>query len=368
MSNIKTDKKNDNQILYSKLDISKIIFSKPVVNERSPSQLIGYINYEARPRRLNVQSPEFNAEAYGIPREDPKWYPDAHKRALYKLPFCHDRRRYANEGINYDKIKEFHDKLVAIDKKCSSIEFKKEMFGEDDVIITDDEGNEKTVKRYETYAYQPLVRTPKPKNPPSLDKNGKPVYLPKYAKIKLPLEYTDDSVKPVKVPRSTKPLFLIIERNEDVRKPIQLETFDDVVKMIKFRSNLRIVFNFSKLYAMTNDAGNGKFKYGITLKATHIEVKHTQNSQNNDPEDFAFVESEDEQQDEGKEQIGRKNTNLDEGINNEEDPVDDKHEAKSEDEPEVKKEEPKKEEHKKEDPKLEEKDGGKSVKPRGKKS
>lgn len=284
-------------IKYNNLDVSKIIFNNLEDNTRVKSQKIGYIRYkesdDADEIALKIQSPEIDAEAYGIPREGP-YYPDAKSRSFYKFPFCHERKKY-EDNVNYDAIEQFYNKLIEIDEYCNTDEFRKIHFGD---------------KNYNKFAYQPLVRIPENDEDEEqiLDKNGEPIYRPPYTKIKLDLEYSSDPDN-----QSTKPTFSIFEKDRDgKRTKIELNTFDDVINIIRYRSKLRFIISFSKLYAMKTASGSEKKKYGITLKATHIEVQKKELINKMKIDEDAFVDSDtDEVIKTSKPTITRKQVSLD---------------------------------------------------------
>ena len=285
-------------IKFNNLDVSRIIFNKLEDNPRVKSQKIGYIRYKESDNSdeitLKIQSPEIDAEVYGIPREG-SYYPDAKSRSFYKFPFCHERREY-KDTVNYDLIEQFYNKLVEIDEYCNTDEFRKIHFGD---------------KNYNKFVYQPLVRVPEEDDDEQqiLDKNGIPIYRPPYTKIKLDLEYSSDPEN-----QSTKPMFSIFEKDKDgKRTKIELNTFDEVISIIKYRSKLRFIISFSKLYAMKTASGTEKKKYGITLKATHIEVlkKETINKLKIDEDAFIDSDTDDEVIKHSKPIISRNHVSLD---------------------------------------------------------
>ena len=265
-------------IKFNQLKIENIIFTELEDNDRVSAQKIGYIRYKAdkddkNGYQLSIQAPKISYEVFGIPREGP-YYPSAHKRAYFKFPFCHERRKHTND-INYDEIENLYNLLLSIDKHVGSDEFRKKLFGE---------------KLANKYAYSKLVRSKdedEDDEPPRLDKNGNPYYSPPYKKIKLDLAYNKQDTPPENI--STKPMFSIYERIDGVRKQVELNNFDDVLKYITYGSKLRFIISFSKLYAMKNSSGSDKKMYGITLKATHIEVedhiREMKQSTNDDPFD-----------------------------------------------------------------------------------
>jgi hypothetical protein len=263
-------------IKFSNLDVNNIIFTKLEDNPRVKSQKIGYVRYkasdDAEDLPLKVQSPEIDAESYGIPREGP-YYPDAKSRSFYKFPFCHDRRKYE---VDYDSIEQFYNKLVEIDEFCNTDEFRKQIFGD---------------KAASQYAYQPLVRVPEADDDDEdaelkVDKNGEPYYRPPYTKIRLDLEYSPDQENP-----STKPTFAVFERKDGKRNKVELNNFDDLLNYMKYRSKLRFIISFSKIYAMKTKSGTEKKKYGITLKASHVEVQRPVGHAKVDNDEDAFIDS-----------------------------------------------------------------------------
>jgi hypothetical protein len=262
-------------IKFSNIKVENIVFNKLEDNPRVKSQKIGYIYYKSSEgdvdRQLTVQTPEIDSEVYGIPREGP-YYPDAKSRSFYKFGFCHDRKM--NPDINYEDIEIFFNTLVSIDEYCNTDDFRKKMFGD---------------KQFNKYSYQPLVRFPEEEDEDNGNdkKYDKPLYRPPFTKIKLDLEYNSD---PDIV--STKPTFSIFEKIDKSRNKVELNNFDDVLQYIKYRSKLRFIIRFSKMYAMKTSSGSEKKKYGITLKAIQIEVQRSKSSkQESMTLEDAFIDS-----------------------------------------------------------------------------
>lgn len=262
-------------IKFNNINVENIVFNKLEDNPRVKSQKIGYIYYKSSEgdvdRQLTIQTPEIDSEVYGIPREGP-YYPDAKSRSFYKFGFCHDRK--LNPDINYDDIETFFNTLVSIDEYCNTDDFRKKMFGD---------------KQYNKYSYQPLVRFPEEEDEDNSNdkKYDKPLYRPPFTKIKLDLEYNND---PDVV--STKPTFSIFEKIDKSRNKVELNSFDDVLQYIKYRSKLRFIIRFSKMYAMKTSSGSEKKKYGITLKAIQIEVQRSKsNKQESMTLEDAFIDS-----------------------------------------------------------------------------
>ena len=126
----------------SQLQVINIRFGKLDDNSRTASQNIAFITYVDDTTRLNVLTPEFITETYGIPREGP-YYKTDRSRAFFNMPFCHEFKKY-NDEIDYAEIEAAHNKLKDIDDYLGSGEFRLQLFGD---------------KNADKYEYQPLVRT-----------------------------------------------------------------------------------------------------------------------------------------------------------------------------------------------------------------
>jgi len=293
-------------ISFSKVDISKIVFTKLEDNPRVQSQKIGYVKYKTDNNnevQFKIKTPKIISEVYGIPKEGP-YYPDAKSRAHYKFGFCHERSLHKDDDdISYEQIEDFMKLLESIDELCDTDEFRKEQFGE---------------KEYDKYAYQPLIRSPEEE----VDENGNVKYRPPYTKIKLDLEYCPDPDI-----QTTKPTFSIAILKDGKRTNAELNTFDDVVKLVKYLNKLRFIISFNKIYAQKKASGTGKNakkNYGITLKATNIEVEQSQYASVSNSNEDAFEDSEtDEVISSNVAKITRKDSkkegNLDEDIQDEDD-------------------------------------------------
>lgn len=285
---------------FSTIKSNKIVFTELKDLDFVPSQKIGFVRYDNNGNeiQLKIQSPELYIETGGIPRES-QYYPTPKERSFFKYSFCHKEKRYPSNA-NYEQIEQFFDKLIEIDNMCNTDEFRKQVFGE---------------KNYNQYSYQPLVRFPEvDEEEPKLDKNGKPILQFPYIKIKLELEREEDQDDPKNIPK-----FSIFEKIDGKRAQVQLKSFDDVVKVITWQSKVRFIISFSKLYAMKTKAGKDKKGYGITLKATSIEVQRSANAIKTQTNNDAFLDSDEEEN--VKPSAITRNNNLDNNVEDEEEVV-----------------------------------------------
>jgi hypothetical protein len=245
-------------IRASELNVQDIVFGKLEDSTYITSQRVAVISHKQPKNKLLIQTPDIITETYGIPREGP-YYPSNKTRSFYKLPFCHERHEHAGE-VDYTAIENFYNKLREVDMHCSSEAFRIQMFGE------------KNANRYE---YQPLVRMPDEADEETVVE-GKTYYRPPYTKIRLDLSYDTE-----------KPLFRLFDKSEGIRlQEVKLETFNDILQHMRYKTRLRMVIQFARLYATKTAAGHDKKKYGIILKAFAIECTNKPQRMKDDGEDM----------------------------------------------------------------------------------
>lgn len=208
------------------------------------SQKIAWIEYDdgllLKKNHLQVQTPSFITETYGVPRQGP-YYPTDKTRAFYKLPFCHERAEFKDQ-LDYEQLRQFYNKMLELDKFFGSEERRLQLFGE---------------KMAGKYEYQPLVRQPEVSDEELLSK----AYRPPYMKVKLPLSYDGDI-----------PSFRLVNKKLSGEKTVvDLMDFSDVVKHMRFLTKHRMILEFQKLYAMKTSSGKEKRKYGLTVKLLLVE-------------------------------------------------------------------------------------------------
>ena len=241
------------------IDVSLFHIGRMEDSTNVSSQKIAWINYDTNKGKLNIQTPVFVTETYGIPREG-VYYPTDRSRAFFKLPFCHERARHTDE-MDYCAMEKFYNKLVELDKYFGSDELKLQLFGD---------------KMASKYEYQPILRHPERDeeeevNDMSSTKAVKDYYRPPYAKIKLPLNDSET------------PLFrLINKRDEDgTAQEIPLNSFDDVTKHMRYQTKHRMIIEVQKLYAMKTNSGGDKRKYGVTVRLVAAECSNRAEVTNN---------------------------------------------------------------------------------------
>ena len=223
------------------------------------SQKIAWINYGTNRGKLNIQTPVFVTETYGIPREG-VYYPTDRSRAFFKLPFCHGRARHSDE-MDYLAMEKFYNKLAELDGYFGSDEFKLRLFGD---------------KMASKYEYQPIVRHPEQDeeedvNDMSSTKAVKEYYRPPYAKVKLPMNDSET------------PLFRLLDKKDDdgTTQEIPLNNFSDVTKHVRYMTKHRMIIEVQKLYALKTASGGDKRKYGVTVRLVAVECTNRAEAANN---------------------------------------------------------------------------------------
>ena len=92
-----------------------------------PNQQIAFINNKLNNYKITFQTPYIITETYGLPSKDLP-FAQTETRPFYKLPFCHDRKKY-NDDVKYDKIEDCYNKMKELDDYFASDEIKEQLFG-----------------------------------------------------------------------------------------------------------------------------------------------------------------------------------------------------------------------------------------------
>lgn len=228
-------------VYFTDLNVNNFGFSTLRDSPFIPTQQLSYINNKFNESKIIFQTPYIITETYGIPKEGP-FYPNERARAFYKLPFCHDRKKYL-DYVKYDEIELLYNKMKEIDDYFMSDEFKEKMFG----------------KNKNKYEYQPLVKSPRISD----DEDRRILeFTPPYMKIKFDLDYN------TKVPK-----LALFDKNVDgtVKNLIDLKQIDDIQNYIKYLTKVRFIIEFNRVYVIKNINANGKKNYGVMLKISTVE-------------------------------------------------------------------------------------------------
>ena len=243
---------------YNDIVVANMQFTELSDSNRIASKKISFITYNGM--NMMLQTPTLITEAYGIPRKG-EFYKEDKTRNFYKLPFCHERKQ--QEDVRYDQVEAFYKTLREIDIRCSSVEFRKQMFGD----------------KFDKYRYSPLVRdASKDEEQPVASAS----YKPPYTKLKIQLDY-----------RTQKPLVNI--RDGLTKETKDVDTIDDCSQYLGYMSKVRFIIHFNKFYLMKASVGNGQKQYGITLAIKHVEFfQKPQQQPQHYMNTIAFLEDDDE--------------------------------------------------------------------------
>ena len=112
-------------VKINSVDVSKIVVGQVEDNLLIKSQKQALLTYNDD--SFIIQTPQFMVESYGIPQQSNN-YTTAKPRSFFKMPFCHDRRKY-EDVIDYNAINEMFEKFKELDIYFSSPEMKYKLFG-----------------------------------------------------------------------------------------------------------------------------------------------------------------------------------------------------------------------------------------------
>ena len=267
-----TNYNNDNIITlkYSDFDPKNLEFTLLQDSKNNKSLKIAYPKYSNN-KTTYIQGPYFqlNDIGSGIPKlteKSKEYFPTEKSREYLKVPLDQDNLEH----------KLFTESLRVIDAFYNSSEFRKQNFG----------------TKANIYEYVPLIKDipeeveEDPENPK--DPNKK---MRKHPLIKFKFE-TDNDTKII-----TTTIFKVENK---VRKEVDnINNINDLEEYIKYNSKIRVIFRFVKLWA---NAPNKKSPmYGITIKATKIEVEsngYNKNDEKSYKKKDTFIDSDNEDEDE----------------------------------------------------------------------
>jgi len=248
-------KKNDTAIIYryNKINFSNVVLSD--LNKSEPQDL-AYISYDDpdvnTETKILLQSDKIRITSGGIPKPHPSFYPTALSREFIKVPL----------DDKQESCKKLRTHMEAADEFFGSEETKKKIFGS-------------KAKRYE---YQPLIKVPqapvedsgseedKPKKgkPTKGKANSTPIEKLDCIKMKFNFINNDsgDRINKTKLTRI----------NNGKKTKVDATTIDDILREIPFRSEIKFIFYYSKVWAAKTPArGSKMLQYGVGLKVMAIE-------------------------------------------------------------------------------------------------
>jgi len=198
-------------------------------NERSKGQRIAYMRGMDE-KQVMIQMGFITLNEFGIPRENPDYYPNEKSMAHIKIPLI--------DGVEKDA-------LLAIDDKFGSDEIKEKLF------------KSKNVK----HVYTPIVRDSEP------GKDGKE--RPQFMKVKLDIEYNKDPSAKIKIITQLfdKDKKKIQAEGNETDKDLQKYTLEEFKQHVKYLSKIKLIITPCKVWA-----ANATKTYGITWKVKQIVV------------------------------------------------------------------------------------------------
>ncbi|CAH6420954.1 Hypothetical protein MVR_LOCUS216 [uncultured virus] len=203
-------------------------------------QPLSYIKHNGA--RLLVQADWINLEYHGIPLlandEHPdRYHKDDSTRGFIKIPL--DPKQKA--------CRELRAHLEAADKWAQSSTLKKKLFGD----------------KAKDHNYMSLIKTPEPIEE-SKKKPGKDYPIIDYVKMRFHTEFPS-GVMATRLNRVDK---------DKKRTPITVETVTDIANDVGYKSNIKFVFYYPKIWAdKTKQNGANFYRYSLSLKVMVIDFE-----------------------------------------------------------------------------------------------
>jgi hypothetical protein len=256
-TNVFTIMANEGTVEYSKFDVKHLSFTKLEENSRSKGQMIAYPRYDptnsGKEGPLFLQSPWIKLYTYGVPRLGEFYKTDADRSHL-RVPF----------DLSIPEVAEFAEKMKSIDAYLGSAECMEKMLG----------------KKAKKYKYQPIYREGQDQTNGESDdeeedkqkKSKETAPRPPYMKIKLDTTWPDNNIK-------TQVFNSVLNKDTGKRTRTKVEnmnTVDDFANVVRFLSNVRLMFRPVKFWA--HGTSKKDPECGVVFKLIKVEVEPNQTS------------------------------------------------------------------------------------------
>ena len=230
---------------YTNVDIDRLSFSELIEGKNSKGQKNAYPKYNhptaGSDSPLFIQFPWLTMSTYGIPKIGEFIKTDA-DRLYIKCPL----------DLNISENKDLYDNLIVkLDDYFSSDKLKNLLFG----------------KKANKYDYNQLFKLPKVDDDDDKPKSKYP--KPPFLKLKLDVSYPDNKIKTI--------VYKTLS-NGGREKINDIETINDLEKIICWKCRFKPIVKLSKIWAQT--VGSGKYGpgYGATFTIIKVEVDIHQDS------------------------------------------------------------------------------------------
>ena len=264
-----------------KLTFTELKETKSTKSTKSKGTLIGYSRYldeNNKENKLLLQSPRMVLNYYGIPSKDSEFHKTDEERTFIKIPL----------DLTDPNVAIFANKIIKFDSIMSSDEYKLLVLGK---------------KYYKHYKYVPVYRESQVqhtdnddeednvKNKKNKSKEEKVIERPPYMKLKLDLEWPENTIKTSIYEVST-------VNNKKIRTKItDINSIDDFAKYICYMCNYRCIITPSKMWGHAKTKPNPD--YGVSFKIISIEVEQSKyfglnNKQIYESDNFIDSDNEDE--------------------------------------------------------------------------
>lgn len=217
---------------YKEVDFRKVSFKEISLNKQSKNK-----QYKLFPRYNEeyfiIKSPEIEINQHGIQKHNEKFYKTKESRNFIKLP------------IDNEENKEFKLFLQKID----------------DYIKRNKKRILKQFSNAEQYIYSPFIKSKENEN------------IQDYVKLKFNTDYQTNEYL-------TK--FYINKEKQEVND------IDDVDKICPFKSKVRVIMLFNKLWIAKNRDVNKNYNFGLSAKILQMKIEPAERKKQFSYDEYAF--------------------------------------------------------------------------------
>lgn len=214
---------------YGDYEVNEVDFENiNSTNKKKTTKVIWFPLYKGE-RSPMIQIPNIELTSYGIPTKC-EFYKEDYQRQFIKLPL----------DVSKPEIAHFVSWLKDFDERVNKKEIKEKIFG----------------KKNPKCSYQAILRVP-------MTEDGKPKTdrLP-YIKVKLMTQYPTGEIT----------TSIIIQKPDGQKQVVSdINSIDDVLDVIKFKSKVKCILIPSKLWIIPPSGGDAAFGFSFKLAKVLVE-------------------------------------------------------------------------------------------------
>lgn len=231
-------------------------------SKAADGQKMAFLQYNESSLYLQMPSCVLNDNGSGIPRlneKSKKFFTTPKSRHFIKVPLDPENKEH----------KIFIDKMLELEEMMDSEEFRTKNFG----------------KKANKYKFVKLIKYPILDEDDDENVNKNKAKFP-HIKIKIESNYETDNIETI---------VYKLDANKNRTIVNDIVTIDDLVNVVRYKSTVRIIIRFVKMWAQAPTKPDPQ--YGITIKANKIELQQNDSDRttlSSYKEQDTFLDSDDE--------------------------------------------------------------------------